>query len=126
MIKALVDLRAENKVIREELKETYSLMHKAAALQIETASSHEKVLGTPQGRKGATTLPVTEMEKAREAATIDAKKVWNTLAKAMKLPGTEGAKAGHVLSMFESAGQRIGALAIADREYISSLISKGE
>ena len=121
MCKAMNDLRTEIRTIKLQNAETYSLMSKAAAVQVVTSDTLEKAMGVPQGRRGVTTLPVVEMEKS--SSMSNESQVYATLTKAMK---TGDQKAGFILSAFESTGKRLNALDNASRAYISQLLNKGE
>lgn len=122
MCKAVSTLVAENKTIKAQNAELYGLMHKAASVQAATAEVLEKAMSVPTGRRGVTTVPVQDMQKASQSAS-DGKTVYSTLSKAMN---TGDKRAGFILSAYESAGKRVEKLDQPSRDYISELIKKGE
>ena len=122
MTKAVGNLRAENRTIKTQNAELYSLMHKASAVQALTAEALGQTLSQSTGRKGVNSIPAKEMAKAAVMHS-DTTLVYQTLAKAMSA-GDQ--KAGFILSAFESAGKRLDMLDGVSREYISTLLNKGE
>ena len=119
MAKAMEDISSAVEIIRAQQDQSFDLMKKAAAVQIETAKGFGEFLSTPQGRKGVTAN--VEMAKAAKLSPDDAKKVYTVLMKAVH---NGDQIAGGIISRYESAGKDIRALTPDQKKYINDLILK--
>jgi hypothetical protein len=121
LLKAVNDLSNRVDTIVSQNEESYSLMHKAAELQVETSKGLSSVLSIPAGRKGVTAS--VNMEKAQGINTDLANRalVYQVLAKAVKLKDPIG---GAIAERYESAGHDIRALSKDDRAGIAKLIQE--
>lgn len=118
--KAISGLNRKVELISAQNEASFSLMAKAAAVQVETAETISGIASTPAGRKG---IVVQDMAKAKSTAIVTAepKTVWKVLAKAI----TGGdMKAGAIGSKFESSGMRINFLNQDEQKYVQELIAK--
>jgi len=119
MAKAIMSLVQRVEVIADQTAEGYSLLHKASAVQVETAEIIAGISKTPNGRKG---VMVTDLAKARViAGQSDVMTVWNVLAKAINAGDT---LAGDIGSKFESSGKRFDLLTTNEQNYVNELIKK--
>jgi len=118
MAKAISGLERKIEVISSQNSESYSLLAKAAAVTAETAEIVTGMGNAPVGRKGAL---VADMQKAKAVPSVDIKKVWETLAKAIN---TGDLKAGAIGSKFESSGKRFAFLSDEEQGYVKELMTK--
>ena len=122
MCKAISNLQAELKVISAQNEESYSIMTKAARVQVEQAKALDSVFSQPVGRKGLIAqVPETKMQKAVEFAAADNAQVYSVLMKATRAGDTT---AGLLISAFESAGKNVNSLNPVQKKYISELLIK--
>lgn len=120
MSKAVEEISGAIELIRVRAEQSYDLMQKAAAVQVETAKSMDEFFSTPAGRKGVT-ASVT-MQKAENPVSPEmVKTVYSTLMKATQ-KGDQ--KAGMILSAFESTGKNLKRLNDLQRQYINDLIQQ--
>lgn len=119
MAKAIMSLAKGVELIIEQNAEGYSLLHKASAVQIETAEIISGISKTPNGRKGMITQ---DLVKARTVVGgVSPMAVWNVLAKAIN---NGDMKAGDIGSKFESSGRRFDFLNPEEQNYVKELIGK--
>lgn len=118
MIKAVSEIYNQIEIIKNQNKESYGLMHKAAKVQFEQANSFNEYLNISNGRKG--TVATTQMQKSSD--TIDKKIAYRVLQKAVF---NKDRKAGEIISKFESSGQNFNILTGNEKEYVKELIQKG-
>lgn len=122
MCKAISNLQAELKVISAQNEESFSIMTKAARVQVEQAKALDSVFSQPAGRKGVIAqVPGTKMQKAVEFAAADNAQVYSVLMKATRAGDTT---AGLLISAFESAGKNVNSLNPVQKKYISELLIK--
>lgn len=126
MSKAISTLADRIIAIEDKTESTYDLMHKAATVQADQAKEINEFLSVPQGRKGV----VSGMNKAQDTNVVnktsfskeDNDFAYKTLQKALH----NGEKdAGTLISVFESNGHDLNNLRPAQRQAISTFISKG-
>ena len=120
MKKAISGLNRKIEVISEQNQASFSLMSKAAAVQVETAETISGIAKTPAGRKG---VVIGDMAKATQVSGINAspKVIWNVLAKAINAGDM---KAGDIGSKFESSGMNVNLLNAEEQKFVSELIAK--
>ena len=117
MAKAISGLKSDIKIISAQNSETYGLMAKAAAVQVESAEIISGIANQPAGRRGAL---VQDMKKAVSVASPKGN-VWAVLAKAVNAGDM---KAGQIGSKYESSGKRFDFLNPEEQAYVNELIAK--
>jgi len=120
MSKAISGLNKKIEVISAQNEASFSLMSKAAAVQVETAETISGIAKTPAGRKG---VVIADMAKATQVSGITAspQEVWNVLAKAIHAGDK---RAGDIGSKFESSGMKVKFLTSDEQKFVSELIAK--
>jgi hypothetical protein len=121
MAKAIEEISGQINLISAQAENGFDIMAKAARVQVEQAKALDTVLSTPQGRKGVTAN--VDMTKAIEPVISPEqnKLVYSVLMKAVQ---SGDAKAGQIISVFESAGRNIQALTPEHKNYVNNLLAK--
>jgi hypothetical protein len=120
LLKAVVSISSTVETISAQEMETYGLMHKAAAVQLQTSTVLEKALSIPTGRKAV--IADVNMVKAQSvSSTADVALVYKVLAKAIS---NKDLRAGAIAEVFEVSGKNMNALNPMQKAYVQELIEK--
>ena len=123
LAKAVKTLAEQVVYISDRQDQSYDIMTKAAAVQVETAKGMSEFLSVPQGRKGVTASVDMQKATANNVTPEMTKMIYSTLMKAV----TSGdRKAGEVISAFESSGKRVERLNSTQRQYINELMQEAK
>lgn len=124
MAKAIPELSERIEVVSAQADKNFSLMEKAARLQVDQAKNIGEFMSEPTGRKSVD----VNLRKAGavdpEAAKFskeDNRIIYKTLMKAVK---DRDKDAGMVISAFESSGQNANRLSKPHKEFVCDLMKK--
>lgn len=119
MCKAITALKAEVEIINDKTEKNYSLMQKAAKVQIEQAEGLDKFLSNSDTGGPRGIVATEKMEKAINDAKMYNEQVYKVLFKATRKGDQQ---AGNVISYFESAGKNYKKLPPQMQEYVTDLM----